>query len=32
MDDVVHGIKVDYTKDKLFDELGRIRLKERQSS
>ena len=28
MDDVVHGIKVDYTRDNLFDELGRIRLKE----
>jgi len=28
MQDIVHGIKVDYSKDKLFDELGRIRLKE----
>jgi ribonucleoside-diphosphate reductase alpha chain len=28
MEEVVHGIKVDYTRDKLFDELGRIRLKE----
>jgi ribonucleoside-diphosphate reductase alpha chain len=28
MQDVVHGIKVDYTKDNLFDELGKIRLKE----
>jgi len=28
MADVVHGIKVDYTKDKLFDDLGLIRLKE----
>ena len=28
MQDIVHGIKVDYTRDKLFDELGRIRLKE----
>ena len=28
MDEIVHGIKVDYTRDKLFDELGRIRLKE----
>ena len=28
MDDVVHGIKVDYTRDNLFDELGKIRLKE----
>jgi ribonucleoside-diphosphate reductase alpha chain len=28
MVDVVHGIKVDYSRDKLFDELGRIRLKE----
>ena len=24
----VHGIKVDYTRDNLFDELGLIRLKE----
>lgn len=28
MDDVVHGIKVDYSRDELFDELGKIRLKE----
>jgi len=28
MDDVVHGIKVDYSRDSLFDELGKIRLKE----
>ena len=28
MDDVIHGIKVDYSRDSLFDELGRIRLKE----
>jgi ribonucleoside-diphosphate reductase alpha chain len=28
MQDIVHGIKVDYSKDALFDELGRIRLKE----
>jgi len=28
MDDVVHGIRVDYSRDSLFDELGRIRLKE----
>ena len=28
MVDVVHGIEVDYSRDKLFDELGRIRLKE----
>lgn len=27
-DDVVHGIKVDYSRDALFDELGLIRLKE----
>jgi ribonucleoside-diphosphate reductase alpha chain len=26
--EVVHGIKVDYTRDSLFDELGKIRLKE----
>ena len=26
--EIVHGIKVDYTRDNLFDELGRIRLKE----
>jgi len=26
--DVVHGITVDYSRDGLFDELGRIRLKE----
>jgi ribonucleoside-diphosphate reductase alpha chain len=28
MADEVHGIQVDYTRDSLFDELGRIRLKE----
>jgi ribonucleoside-diphosphate reductase alpha chain len=28
MNDVVHGIKVDYSRDSLFDELGLIRLKE----
>ena len=28
MQDIVHGIKVDYSKDALFDELGKIRLKE----
>ena len=28
MDTVVHGIRVDYSRDNLFDELGRIRLKE----
>jgi ribonucleoside-diphosphate reductase alpha chain len=28
MQKIVHGIAVDYNKDKLFDELGRIRLKE----
>ena len=28
MEDVVHGIKVDYSRDNLFDELGKIRLKE----
>ena len=28
MEDIVHGIKVDYTRDALFDELGKIRLKE----
>ena len=28
MADEVHGIQVDYTRDKLFDELGLIRLKE----
>ncbi len=28
MQDVVHGIKVDYSRDGLFDELGKIRLKE----
>lgn len=26
--DVVHGIKVDYSRDNLFDELGKIRLRE----
>ena len=28
MDQVVHGIKVDYSRDSLFDELGMIRLRE----
>ena len=28
MQDVVHGVKVDYSRDSLFDELGLIRLKE----
>ena len=28
MEDVVHGIKIDYSRDALFDELGRIRLRE----
>jgi len=28
MDDLVHGIKVDYSRDSLFDTLGLIRLKE----
>ena len=28
MQDIVHGITVDYTRDKLFDELGKLRLKE----
>jgi ribonucleoside-diphosphate reductase alpha chain len=28
MNDIVHGIKVDYSRDALFDELGKIRLKE----
>ena len=28
MQEIVHGIKVDYTRDGLFDELGKIRLKE----
>jgi ribonucleoside-diphosphate reductase alpha chain len=28
MEDVVHGIKVDYSRDGLFDELGMLRLKE----
>ena len=26
--DVIHGVKVDYSRDELFDELGKIRLKE----
>ncbi len=26
--DIVHGIEVDYSRDKLFDELGIKRLKE----
>jgi ribonucleoside-diphosphate reductase alpha chain len=28
MEDIVHGIRVDYSRDNLFDELGKIRLKE----
>ena len=28
MADVVHGIKVEYSRDNLFDELGKIRLRE----
>jgi ribonucleoside-diphosphate reductase alpha chain len=28
MADIVHGIEVDYSRDGLFDELGKIRLKE----
>ena len=28
MESVVHGIKVDYSRDELFDGLGKIRLKE----
>ena len=28
MQEIVHGIKVDYSRDELFDELGKIRLKE----
>jgi ribonucleoside-diphosphate reductase alpha chain len=28
MEDIVHGIKVDYSRDKLFDELGLKRLRE----
>jgi len=28
MQDVVHGISVDYSRDSLFDELGKIRLRE----
>ena len=28
MTDIVHGIRVDYSRDGLFDELGKIRLKE----
>ena len=28
MDDVVRGIRIDYSRDSLFDELGKIRLKE----
>jgi ribonucleoside-diphosphate reductase alpha chain len=28
MNDVAHGVKVDYSRDGLFDELGKIRLKE----
>jgi ribonucleoside-diphosphate reductase alpha chain len=28
MEDTVHGIRVDYSRDELFDELGKTRLKE----
>jgi len=28
MQEIVHGIEVDFTRDNLFDELGKIRLKE----
>jgi ribonucleoside-diphosphate reductase alpha chain len=28
MEEIVHGIKVDYTRDTLFDDLGKLRLKE----
>lgn len=28
MEEIVHGITVDYSRDSLFDELGKIRLKE----
>ena len=28
MQDIVHGINVDYSRDSLFDELGKLRLKE----
>jgi ribonucleoside-diphosphate reductase alpha chain len=28
MEEIVHGIRVDYSRDNLFDELGKIRLKE----
>jgi len=28
MKNVVHGIKIDYSRDELFDELGKIRLRE----
>jgi ribonucleoside-diphosphate reductase alpha chain len=28
MESIVHGIKVDYSRDSLFDELGKLRLKE----
>ena len=28
MQEVIHGIKVDYSRDELFDELGKLRLKE----
>jgi ribonucleoside-diphosphate reductase alpha chain len=28
MEEVIHGIKVDYSRDSLFDELGKTRLKE----
>lgn len=28
MEDIIHGIKVDYSRDNLFDALGKLRLKE----
>lgn len=28
MEDIIHGVKVDYSRDKLFDKLGMIRLRE----
>ena len=28
MEDIVHGIRVDYSRDELFDVLGKIRLRE----
>ena len=28
MEDIVHGVRVDYSRDSLFDELGKLRLRE----